>query len=333
MTKDLKEQLNKIIQKEYLNKDEIVLRLKKLIVEIESQSNSIKDSKTISQLYSKAISSFNEKNSAKILIKTGFTDLDNLIGGFAAGEFVVIGGRPSMGTTQLLVNLSLNISVKHAVLYFSLDLSEVLLTNRFISAISNIANYKFQEINLSKEECRKVASYKDKIEDYNIYINDSGSFSIAAFKEHCSMHIHENSVKIIIVDFLQMIGSVNFGYAREQELAYLCRELKNIAKENNICVIAASQISRAAEERGSIKTPLLSDLADSAAIEEAADKVIFIYRPEYYGYEEDEDTNNVAGLIELIVAKNTNGCIGKAKLMRNVDFTSFEEFEHIPTIL
>ena len=128
------------------------------------------------------------------------------------------------------------------------------------------------------------------------------------------------------LSLFQMMSSHRYRNSRELEISYISRELKSIAKDNNVCVIATSQLSRAPEKRSMTSKPILSDLRDSGAIEQDADKVIFIYRPEYYGIDVDESGNSTAGLTELIVAKNRNGSLGSANLKRNAVFSSFSDF-------
>ncbi|MCY7362253.1 MAG: DnaB-like helicase C-terminal domain-containing protein [Ignavibacteria bacterium] len=139
--------------------------------------------------------------------------------------------------------------------------------------------------------------------------------------------MEENGVKVIILDYLQMMGLNKYRNSRDLEVGYITRELKNIARDNNVCVIISSQLSRAVETRGGDKRPQLSDLAESGAIEQNADKVIFLYRSEYYGFDRDRDNIPVAGVAELIIAKNRIGRSGVVKLMRDLNFTTFKNFD------
>jgi replicative DNA helicase len=232
-----------------------------------------------------------------------------------------------MGKTQLLVNISLNISVSTPVLYFTFDLSEFLLTSRFISSLSGIAVNKILQHELTDEQKENLASIETKFANHKILVNDSCNNSISALKAHCQKQIQENGVKVIVVDYLQMMSSNKYRNSRELEISFITRELKNIAKDFNVCVIASSQLSRAVESRGGLKHPQLSDLRESGAIEQDADKVIFIYRPEYYGLECDEDGNSTAGVTELILAKNRNGSLGTVKLLRDANFTNYRDFD------
>lgn len=327
MKQEIINRIENIISNESANEKEVLYQLKNLLYEIEFKNSSARDSKNIAELYSNNMQVL-QNNQLTNVIKTGFKNFDDEFGGFLPGEFVVIGGRPSMGKTQLLVNLSLNISQKTSILYFTFDLSEFLLTNRFISSLSGVPVSKILLKTLSNEENRKLTSLEQSIQKQLIFINDSCNNSISAFTAHCKKQVEENDVKIIIVDYLQMMSSSKHRNNREMEISYISKELKNIAKENNVCVIATSQLSRAVETRGGYKKPHLSDLRESGAIEQDADKVIFIYRYEYYGITEDEEGNNTAGLMELIMAKNRNGNLGSIKLMRDKNFTTFSVFEN-----
>jgi replicative DNA helicase len=231
-----------------------------------------------------------------------------------------------MGKTQLLVSITLNISKNNPVLFFSYDLSDHLLTNRFISSLSGISLNNQLNFPLSDEHKEKLTAVSTDFSKHKIFVNEGYHNSITAFKAHCKQMIEKNGIKVIVIDYLQMMSSNKYRHNRELEISYISRELKNIAKEFNVCVIVSSQLSRAVESRGSSKYPQLSDLRESGSIEQDADKVIFIYRPEYYGHEIDEDGNDTSGVVELILAKNRNGTLGEIKLFRNSEFNGFKKF-------
>lgn len=319
--------LQSIISDSMIDDKEIIHRLKNIVFEHEMNSNKANESKTFSDLYTENLRGWQDNIDTNQLIKSGFKNLDEVIGGFSLGEFVVIGGRPAMGKTQFCVNLVLNISQNQPVLYFTFDLSEYLLVCRFLSALTGIAVSRIIQHNLTVEEKLDVKALTDEIQKHPIFFNDSYNCSISAFKVHCTKQIQENGIKVIVVDYLQMMSSNRYRNSRELEISYISRELKSIAKDNNVCVIATSQLSRAPEKRSMASKPILSDLRDSGAIEQDADKVIFIYRPEYYGIDVDEEGNSTAGLTELIVSKNRNGSLGSANLKRNAVFSSFSDFQ------
>lgn len=327
MKQDLKNKIEILIGKQGLDERELLSNLKQIVYETELQNNVARESKRIAELVSENINQMQAEMHQWNTIKTGFTDFDRMFGGLGLGEFVVIGGRPSMGKTQLLVNLSLNISSTTPVLYFTFDLSELLLTSRFISSLSGIAVNKILQQELTDEQRNLLVTNSQEIGNYKIFVNDSCNNSFSAMKAICQKHIQENGVKVIIVDYLQMMSSNKYRNNRELEISYISRELKNIAKDFNVCVIATSQLSRAVESRILSKHPQLSDLRESGAIEQDADKVIFIYRPEYYGLDCDGAGNSTAGLTELILAKNRNGGLGIVKLLHDANFTNYRDFD------
>lgn len=331
MNHDIKTKIENIIANKNADETEILHSLKNLIYETEIQNRIVKDSTPVAGLLSESLKLLAQENQNSNTIKTGFVDLDKAIGGFSAGELVVIGGRPSMGKTQLLVNLSLNISQVHPVLYFTFDLTESILAHRFLSSLSEIAIDKILQHELADNEKAKLNTLEKDFAKYKIFINDSMNKSVSALKAHCEKQVQHHGIKVIVVDYLQMINSNRYRNNRELEVSHITRELKNIAKDLNVCVIAASQLSRAVESRGGSKHPQLSDLRESGAIEQDADKVIFIYRAEYYGLTEDENNNNTAGIAELIIAKNRNGKLATVKLKRNRNFTNYENFDGYAT--
>ncbi|MBK9479666.1 MAG: DnaB-like helicase C-terminal domain-containing protein [Bacteroidetes bacterium] len=305
---------------------ELYIQIKNLVYEYEQQNNILKESSSIADLILQTIANLKENKQAADLIKTGYADLDEKLGGVSPGELIVLGGRPGMGKTQFMVNLALSFSKEFPVLYFTYDLSEYLLMIRFISAISGIAAQRILFNKMSDEELVKVNAIQNSHFKNKIFINDSCNNAFSSFRAICEKKIKEDGVKIIMVDYLQMMGSNKFRNNREMEISYITRELKNIAKDFGVCVIAASQLSRAVETRGGDKIPHLSDLRESGAIEQDADKVIFIYRPEYYGIDADQEGNSTAGITDLVIAKNRNGILGTTRLIRNANASQFSNF-------
>lgn len=326
MKQDLINKIQEIIGNQQVDESELLFKFKSILYEMELQNQSIKEPRSIADIVSENLSHLNE-NTNNGIIKTGFTELDQTFGGFSLGEFIVIGGRPSMGKTQLLINLALNISVVTPILYFTFDLSEYLLTNRFISTFTGISLERILRNRFADEHRYKLAAIGTNFSKYKIFINDSCKHSITAFKAQCEKAIKENGVKIIIVDYLQLMGSSKHRNNKEFEISYISNELKNIAKQFNVCVIASSQLSRAVESRISSKRPILSDLRDSGAIEQDADKVLFIYRPDYYEIECNEVGESTSGITELILAKNRTGSIGTINITRDSDFTNFRNLD------
>jgi replicative DNA helicase len=330
MTQRLKNSIETIMTRNPQADDrEILFQMKQLLYETELQYSAGTDAKSIADLVAENMQQIKDEAYQSAIIKSGFDELDRLIGGFRLGEFVVVGGRPSMGKTLFLVNLSLNISPSFPTLYVTLDLSEFLLTSRFIASVSGIPTCKILEQDLTNDEKNRLSTIGNEFAKRQLFIHDSANSSIATLKANCLKQIKENGVQLIIVDYLQLITSYHHRKYRELEVSFISRELKNLAKEHNVCVIASSQLSRNVENRTGFynKRPQLSDLRESGAIEQDADKVIFIHRPEYYGFTEDEDGNCLANLAEIMVAKNRNGRLGDFYLSRDKNFTNFRNFK------
>ena len=324
-------QIQSLVSNPNADEKSILYQLKKILLESDLQNEPAREAKTLLDLYGESIQSFDNEEDFYKIIKTGWGSLDRLIGGFGAGEFIVIGGRPSMGKTQVLVNLALNISQTHPLLYFSYDLSNFILASRFMSCLSGIGSDRILQQKLIPKEDEIIRALETEMPKFKITVSDSYKNSISSFKDYCVERIEKNGFKVIMIDFLQMMGSSKHYNTRELEISHISRELKNIANDYNVCVIASSQLSRAVELRSGSKRPVLSDLRESGAIEQNADKVIFIHRPEIYGMDVDEEGNSTAGIVELLVAKNRNGRLGDAILITDSNFTSFRELDAYKT--
>jgi len=260
-------------------------------------------------------------------IRTGFSNLDDLIKGFGAGELIVIGGRPGMGKTQLMVNLALNISEQYPVAYLSLDLAKAALINRILSCKTQLGQNQFTSGDVSKNATTLLQNALEDLKKNQLFINDKSVYHIPTLRNFIVKNITENNIKVFFIDYLQLIGSLTNYKHRLQEINSVCSALKNFAREYNITIVISSQLSRAVETRGGWKKPQLSDLRESGAIEEEADKVIFIWRPEYYGMTQDELGNSYSGYTELIIAKNRTGKVGVVGLTVDNNFSHFTNFK------
>lgn len=325
MKEDIVNSIESIIRKS-IDENDLMFNLRSFVNEKEAKLNPLAESINLKKLYAENINVLNSEQVKDLALLTGYKDIDAYVGGFLLSELVVLGGRPAMGKTQFLVNLALRLAEKNPVLYFTYDLSCFLLTNRFMSAISEIETYKILQHRLTETDKNLLTENINTPALNNIYINDSGNSSISAFRTECERQIKENGIKVIFVDFLQMMTSSRYRNNREAEVSAISRELKSIAKDNNVCVIVSSQLSRAVETRGGNKKPMLADLRDSGAIEQDADKVMFLYRPEYYGFDIDEDGEPTSGLTYLILAKNRNGRVGEFKLTRDINFSNYRDY-------
>ncbi|MEI6817472.1 MAG: DnaB-like helicase C-terminal domain-containing protein [Bacteroidota bacterium] len=285
------------------------------------------NTKSIKDLIKKHIKSLENKEYLKKVIRTGFANLDEIIGGFVPGELIVIGGRPGMGKTQFLVNLTMKISEQVPVLYVNNELSEQALAFRFISLMADVDLSIVYNNELEKEDKERIKSLDTIKHNNKVFIHHEYFIPIHYLQSICRKPIEENGVKVIVLDCLQLMVSERGNEEREEAMGYVIREIKKLAREKEVCVVVTSQLSRNVDLRGGTKRPELYDLRDGGAIEEEADKVLLLYRPEYYNITYDENGEPNDGLTELIVAKNKNGKLGYAKLKVDDSFIHFTDKE------
>jgi replicative DNA helicase len=281
-------------------------------------------------LFSLVSAHLDQMNNAKQqvnLLNTGWPGFDAQFGGLGCGEFVVVGGRPGMGKTQLLVQLSLEQSKTNPVLFFTFDLSAYHLSQRFMSAVSNISVNQIIYDQLSEAQRVKINQKALLLSEHQILLNERAHSSIEDFKAICKKHVENDQIKLVVIDYLQLLSERKTRQNRDSELSMITRELKNLAKDLQICIVASSQLSRSLEMRGGDRKPFLSDLRESGAIEQDADKVVFIYRPEYYGFLQDEFGYPTQGVVELIMAKNRTGHLGSVFFKRNATLSAYEPYD------
>ena len=279
----------------------------------------------IGKLSNEIIQNIDNKAGNKNVIPTGFKYLDEDFGGLSLGELIVIGGRPGMGKSLFAINLVSNICDKESILFFSFDLTPAVLSARLLSDRTGISVSKIihnQLINSDKDLIKLAAK---KLEKSKLYVSDNGVANINETIQIIKEHVAEYQTKIVVIDYLQLLGIGKYNSGREAEIGHICRVLKMCAKELNLCILLLSQLSRAVEVRGSSKRPQLSDLRDSGSIEQIADKVWLLYRPEYYMIDElDNDERSPSdSILMLCVAKNKNGRIGESYFKRDWKFTRF----------
>lgn len=250
------------------------------------------------------------------LIPTGFKNFDREFGGLSEGELVVIGGRPGMGKTMLMVSMALNISESSQVCFYNYDLSEQNLLGRFISALSDIP---VQDIISYKRDAaldKKLFQASEKIQPLKLRMNSLISRDIEDIKSGILSEIENSSCSVFFIDNLQSLKSQSFFKRRDLELGYILTELKELAHKKKIIIVLSSQLNRSVEYRGGSKRPMLADLRDSGNIEQEADKVILMHCPDYYGYLEDENHRSLKGIMIIEMAKNRNGKLEQIYLLR-----------------
>jgi replicative DNA helicase len=264
-------------------------------------------------------------------VPSGFTEIDRLTNGWQPGNLIIVAARPGMGKTSFTLAVAQNASFyfDKAIAIFSLEMSKVELTDRLLSMESEIEGTKIRSGKLEQYEWQKVHNAAEKISGAPIYIDDTAAINIFELKAKCRRLKMQHDISLVIIDYIQLMGSISDvkNGNREQEISAISRALKGIAKDLSIPVIALSQLSRAVETRGGTKRPQLSDLRESGAIEQDADIVQFIYRPEYYQIMEDEEGQSLRGVAEIITAKHRNGALKTIKLKFMDRFAKFTDLD------
>jgi len=257
-------------------------------------------------------------------VPTGFSHLDKMTNGWQKSDLIIIAARPGMGKTAFSLSLAYNAAANgRPVGIFSLEMNNDQLVERLLSMDSMIPATSIKQARLSAEEWPVLAASVAKISSLPLYIDDTPAINIFELRAKCRRLKQHHGISMIVIDYLQLMRGVDKkGSNREQEISSISRSLKAMAKELEIPVIALSQLSRAVETRGGDKRPILSDLRESGAIEQDADIVTFIYRPEYYGINDDEDDDTSS---EIILKKNRHGAVGTTKLKFLKEYVKFTE--------
>jgi len=317
---------------ETMDVDDLMQEAEANLFEI-SQRNMKKDVIQINPIINEAIELLNiaaKRKDGLSGLPSGFTGLDKITSGWQKSDLVIIAARPAMGKTAFVLSMAKNIAVdyKHPVAVFSLEMSNVQLVNRLIVNVCEIEGEKIRNGQLAEHEWIQLDQKIKDLYDAPIFIDDTPSLSIFEFRTKARRLVREEHVEIIIIDYLQLMNAsgANFG-SREQEVSTISRSLKGLAKELNIPIIALSQLNRGVENRTGngpdSKRPQLADLRESGAIEQDADMVCFIHRPEYYKIMEDAEGHSLVGMAEIIVAKHRNGSTGDVRLRFKSQFAKF----------
>lgn len=278
-----------------------------------AEENIKKNAEGIEAILKKAIKNIEnakEHESSLTGVPSGIFQLDGLTSGWQKSDLVILAARPGMGKTALTLTMARNAATDHGkgVAIFSLEMSAVQLALRLISAESEINQENLRSGKLSQQDWEQLSTKLARLNESKIFIDDTPAISIFELRAKCRRLKAQHDINLIIIDYLQLMrGDEKSNGNREQEISLISRSLKAMAKELDVPVIALSQLSRAVETRGTSKRPILSDLRESGSIEQDADMVMFIYRPEYYKLTEFEDNTPTQGKAEIIVAKNRHG--------------------------
>lgn len=265
-------------------------------------------------------------------VPSGFSAIDRVTAGWQKSDLIVLAARPGMGKTAFVLTMARNIAVdfKKPVAVFSLEMAGVQLVMRLIASESELASDKLKRGQLEQYEWEQLNAKLSNLTDAPLYIDDTPALSIFELRAKCRRLKAQHDIQLVIVDYLQLMSGGNDKAGnREQEISNISRSMKSLAKELNIPIIALSQLSRAVETRGGSKKPILSDLRESGAIEQDADMVCFIYRPEYYKIHEDEQGHSTEGLAEFIIAKHRNGALDDVPLRFVDKFAKFIDYETV----
>ena len=321
---------------ETLDVDDLMQEAEATLFEI-SQRNMKKDVMQINPVITEAIELLNiaaKREDGLSGLSSGYDGLDKMTSGWQKSDLVIIAARPAMGKTAFILSMAKNMAVdlKHSVAVFSLEMSNVQLVNRLIVNVCEIEGSKIRNGQLADHEWVQLDQKIKDLYDAPIFIDDTPSLSVFEFRTKARRLVREHHVEIIIIDYLQLMNASGSSFgSREQEVSTISRSLKGLAKELNIPIIALSQLNRGVENRtgngADSKRPQLADLRESGAIEQDADMVCFIHRPEYYKITEDADGNSLIGMAEIIIAKHRNGSTGDVRLRFKGQFAKFSNVD------
>jgi len=257
-------------------------------------------------------------------VKTGFVDLDNLIGGLHPNELIILAARPSMGKTALALNIAENIALeKKTVLFVSLEMAKLELAMRLICSRTKLSSHKIRRNLLSKEEIGYFLDAANELGNVPMYIDDTPSRSIAEIAAVARRLKRQQDLQLLIIDYIGLIRPENSDEPRQEQVAKIARQLKLLARELHLPVLCLSQLNRQADTRGKDERPRLSQLRESGAIEQDADVVMFVHREEMYMSHEQAAENDLVNKAELIVAKQRNGATDDVDLIFRKEWTRF----------
>lgn len=298
-----------------------------------AEGNIRKKSAKINSIIQEAIKQIEEagKNEGNLSgVPSGYTKIDRITSGWQRSDLIIIAARPSMGKTAFILSMARNMAVEHnkSTAIFSLEMSSIQLVNRLIVSETQLPSEKIRTGKLADFEWEQLEYKIKKLEEAPIYIDDTPGISIFELRAKCRRLKRQYDIEIIIIDYLQlMAGTPETKGNREQEVSTISRALKGIAKELDVPIIALSQLNRSVEMRSGDKRPQLSDLRESGAIEQDADMVLFIHRPEKYGFTQDEEGNSLIGMADIIIAKHRNGALDDVRLRFQDKFAKFSDLE------
>jgi replicative DNA helicase len=291
---------------------------------IKKRASSIKE---LLKTATRMIENLSSSHSSITGIGSGFSELDELTAGFQASDMIIIAARPSAGKTAFSLALARNAAVNFntPVLFFSLEMAEIQLALRLMCAEAYVESQLVRRGQISPEMMNKIINSMDALADAKLFIDDTPGISIMELAAKTRRMKQEHGIGMVVVDYLQLVSPVRDGRSnREQEIAQISRSLKALAKELNIPVIALAQLNRSVEQRTGDRRPQLSDLRESGSIEQDADMVMFLSRPEMYGTKNFEDGSSTKDIAEVVIGKQRNGPIGTVRLLFLKNYGRFQ---------
>jgi len=300
-----------------------------------AEGNVKKEAVSVGQLIPEALKLIEEASQREDGLSgaaSGFTALDRVTSGWQPSNMVVIAARPAMGKTAFVLSMLRNMAIDHElpVAMFSLEMNTLQLVNRLIVSESELRHDKIKNGKLSADDWQLLETKTQALVEAPIYLDDTPALSVFEFRAKCRRLKQKYDIRCVFIDYLQLMTS-GTSASREQEVSTISRQIKSVALELNIPIIALSQLNRSVELRGGDKRPQLSDLRESGAIEQDADMVLFIHRPEYYGITEDEEGNTLINQAEIILAKNRHGATDNVRLRFTKELAKFSDLDEFNT--
>ena len=300
-----------------------------------SQHNMKKDYTAIDPVIAQAVKGIQDaaKNTDGLTgVSTGYFKLDDITSGWQASDLVIIAGRPAMGKTSFALSMAKNIAadLRTPMAFFSLEMSNVQLVNRLISNACEIQGSKILNGQLQRDEWERLDKNINNLLGAPLYVDDTPGLSVFELRTKARRLVREHGIKLIMIDYLQLMNANGMRFSsRQEEVSTISRSLKGLAKELNIPILALSQLNRGVESREGLegKRPQLSDLRESGAIEQDADMVLFVHRPEYYHIYQDDNGRDLHGMAQIIIAKHRKGATGDVLLTFRGEYTRFENPE------
>lgn len=314
---------------ETVDVDDLMQRAEGKLFEL-SQKNMSQDYQQIDPIVEEAHRILLEASNTKGLtgVPSGFTELDRVTAGWQPSDLVIIAGRPAMGKTSFALSIAKNIAIdqREPVAFFSLEMNSVQLVNRIISNVCSVSGSKILSGQLTADEWERFDTNIRKLQGAPLYVDDTPGLSVFELRTKARRLVREHGIKVLMIDYMQLMNANGMRFnSRQEEVSTISRSLKGLAKELNIPILALSQLNRGVEQREGLdgKVPQLSDLRESGAIEQDADMVLFVHRPEYYHIYEDGKGNDLRGKAQIVIAKHRKGATRDVLLNFRGEFTRF----------